>query len=236
MKGKESDLRKWRLPRGRHGLPPELVARSQRERLLAAVVRVTAARGYGATSVADILEEAGVGRESFYRLFDDKRDCMLAAHSALVDHLETTIRAAYDAPGPWVDRIRPSMAAMLDWFAADPAAARVTLVELGAMGEVSLARFREVFDRFTKLLDEGRDANGPAPQRPHASGLAIGAGLARVYEEVVRGRAPELPNVLSELTYEVLVPFVGEEAARAERARAGSTKQRRVDGDPPLLA
>ena len=36
------DLRLWRLPRGRHGLPRELVERSQRERLMAAVVRVSA--------------------------------------------------------------------------------------------------------------------------------------------------------------------------------------------------
>ena len=80
----ESDLRKWRLPRGRHGLPRELVTRSQRERLLAAVVRVAAANGYESTSVADILEEAGVGRESFYELFEDKRDCLLAARGILV--------------------------------------------------------------------------------------------------------------------------------------------------------
>lgn len=52
------DLRLWRLPRGRHGLPRELVERSQRERLLAAVVRVSAAKGYETTSVADILAEA----------------------------------------------------------------------------------------------------------------------------------------------------------------------------------
>ena len=65
MTDSESDLRRWQLPRGRHGLPRELVARSQRERLLAAVVRVTATKGYESTSVADVLEEAGVGRESF---------------------------------------------------------------------------------------------------------------------------------------------------------------------------
>ena len=36
MTDNDSDLRRWRLPRGRHGLPRELVMRSQRERLLAA--------------------------------------------------------------------------------------------------------------------------------------------------------------------------------------------------------
>jgi AcrR family transcriptional regulator len=221
MTEKGEDLRKWRLPRGRHGLPREMVVRSQRERLLAAVVRVAADKGYEATSVADILEEAGVGRESFYELFDDKRDCILAAHAVLVDHLEATVKAVYEEPGPWASRVRKSVAAMLDWFAADPAAARVTVVELAAVGAVSRERFREDFQRFTKLLEDGRD--DPRPGRPQASELAIGAGLARVYEEVVCGRTADLPNLLPELTYELLVPFVGEEAARAEQLRATET-------------
>jgi AcrR family transcriptional regulator len=214
------DLRKWRLPRGRHGLPRELVVRSQRERLLAAVVRVIASKGYKATSVADILQEAGVGRESFYELFDDKRDCLLTAHAVLVDHLEATVRAAYEQPGPWVDRVRKSVAAMLDWFAADPAAARVTVVELAAVGSISRERFQEHFRRFATLLEEGRDESGLDQSRPRASELAIGAGLARVYEEVIQGRAAELPSSLPELTFEILVPFVGEEAARAQERLA----------------
>jgi AcrR family transcriptional regulator len=217
------DLRKWRLPRGRHGLPRELVVRSQRERLLAAVVRVTADKGYEGTSVADILDEAGVGRESFYELFDDKRDCILVAHAILVDHLEASVKAAYDEPGPWVERVRKSIAAMLEWFAADPAAARVTVVELAAIGAVSRERFQEDFRRFIKLLEDGRDETEPGPDRPHAPELAIGAGFARVYEEVVRGRAAELPRLLPELTYEMLVPFVGEEAAKTEQRRAAET-------------
>lgn len=220
MTDESPDLRKWRLPRGRHGLPRELVERSQRERLLAAAVRVTATKGYEAMSVADILAEAGVGRESFYDLFQDKRDCVLAAHTLLIDHLETTVRAVYDEPGPWPDRVRRAIATMLDWFAADPAAARVTIVELAAMGSESRERFQTIFDRFSRILEEGREGYAPDPERPQAAEMAIGAGLARVYEEVVRGRTEELPQLLPDLTYEVLVPFLGEAAARSEERRA----------------
>jgi AcrR family transcriptional regulator len=184
----ESDLRRWRLPRGRHGLPRELVTRSQRERLLAAVVRVTAANGYESTSVADILDEAGVGRESFYELFEDKKDCPLAA--------------------------------MLDWFAADPAATKVIFVELAAVGAASRELFRTDFARFTKLVDDGLDRTEPVPGLPRATALAIAAALARVYEEVVRDHTVELPKLLPELTYEVLIPFLGEETAAAEQRRA----------------
>jgi AcrR family transcriptional regulator len=218
--GSPKDLQRWRLPRGRHGLPRELVTRSQRERLLAAVVRVTAANGYEATSVADILEEAGVGRESFYELFEDKRDCLLAARRILVDDLEAKVAAAYRAPGQWADRIRNALAAMLGWCAEDPAAARVTIVELTAVGPISRQLFREDFRRFIELLDDGLDESEPVPDLPQATSLAVGAAVARLYEEVLRGQATELPSLLPELTYELLVPFVGEEAARTEERHA----------------
>ncbi len=220
MTDNESDLRRWRLPRGRHGLPRELVTRSQRERLLAAVVRVTAARGYESTSVADILGEAGVGRESFYELFEDKKDCLLAARGILVDDLERTIATAYDEPGPWAGRVRDSLAAMLGWFAADPAAAKVVVVEPAAVGTDSRDLFQTDFRRFIDLLDDGLEGDEPVPGMPHATALAVGGVLARVHGEVVRDRTAELPRLLPELTYELLVPFVGEEAARAEKSRA----------------
>jgi AcrR family transcriptional regulator len=212
--------RRWRLPRGRHGLPRELVTRSQRERLLAAVVRVTATNGYESTTVSDILGEAGVGRESFYELFNDKLDCMLAAHTILIDHLEARVQDAYAGPGPWAERVTSALAATLEWFAGDPTAARFTLIELGTAGPVVRARFQADFSRFTELLDAGLDKAGPDPELAGATSLAVGATLARIYEEVVLDRTTELPSLLPNLTYELLVPFLGEEAARAEQRRA----------------
>lgn len=215
------DLRQWRLPRGRHGLPRELVERSQRERLLAAVVRVTAAKGYEATTVADILGEAGVGRESFYELFKDKLDCMLAAHRILLDSLDEQIRAAFEeTEQPWPERVRNALSVTLNWFAADPDAARFLLVELSTVGPAFRAIFQAEYARFTQLFEVGLEDDGPDPDLSRAANLAVGAILARIYEEVVLGRADELPRLLPGLTYELLVPFVGEEVARAEQQRA----------------
>lgn len=208
------DLRKWRLPRGRHGLPRELVERSQRERLLAAVVRVTATKGYEATTVADILGEAGVGRESFYELFDDKLDCMLAAHKVLIDDLEEHVGAAYAADGPWPLRMRSALAATLEWFASDPDVARFALVELSTVGPAFRPRFKAEFARGVTLLEEGAGPDAPEPQVPQAYRLAVGAILARIYEEVVLGRTAGLADLIPALSYELLVPFIGEERAR----------------------
>lgn len=217
------DLRRWRLPRGRHGLPREIVERSQRERLLAATVRVTPAKGYEATTVADILAEAGVGRESFYELFDDKLECMLAAHAILIDDLDGAVRAAYARPGSWPERFRWALGAALEWFAADPEASRFALVELVPAGPISRERFRQVFARFVGLLEDGIGADAPRPDLAQASDLAVSAALARIYEEIQQGRTAQLRELLPTLTFELLVPYVGEEAAREqERAAAAS--------------
>lgn len=208
------------LPRGRHGLSREAVERSQRERLLDAAAQVTAARGYEATTVADIIAEAGVGRETFYELFEDRRDCVLAAHQELLDDLVRHVRAAYEGPGEWVERCRATLRALLEWFAADPALGRFLLVELAAVGPEFHAIFKAGFDRFVATIDAGLDDDLRDSQPLPATSLAVGAAISRVYGEVAAGRTSQLPTLLPQLTYETLVPFLGEPAAR-EAASGG---------------
>jgi AcrR family transcriptional regulator len=225
------DLHLWKLPRGRHGLPRELVARSQRERLLAAVIRVSAAKGYRASSVADVLGEAGVGRETFYRHFKDKEDCFLAANDALVADLEKRVQRAYQGPGAWPERVRAGLAVVLDWFAASPEIARVMLIEMGTVGPIARARFRGTFRRFTALLDEGADLAEGARDLPNIATLAGGAVFARVYEEVALDNGAALPELLPQLTFELLLPYLGEEAAAQERASAERELAERAGAD-----
>jgi AcrR family transcriptional regulator len=201
------------LPRGKHGLPREEVVRSQRERLLAGAARVCAERGYEGTTVARILVEAGVGRETFYELFEDRRDCVLEAHQVLLDDLIGQVREAYAGPGEWVERCRATIRTLLGWFAADPLAGRFLLVELPAVGPEFHERFEAGFDRFVEVIDAGLDPELPEPEPLPATSLAVGAAISRVYGEVAGGRTEELPRLLPSLTYEVLVPFLGEDAA-----------------------
>lgn len=192
---------------------------------MAAVVRVIAAKGYEATTVADILGEAGVGRESFYELFNDKRECMLTAHELLVDDLEAQVKAVYCGPGPWMDRVQKGLAVALHWFAADPAVGRFTLIEVTAVGATSRAMCEADLNRFISLIEEGLEEGegAPSPDLPQAPSLAISATVARIYEAVVRGRTADLPSLLPELTFESLVPFVGEAAAREQEKSAAAT-------------
>jgi AcrR family transcriptional regulator len=213
------------LPRGRHGLPREEVVRSQRERLLTAAAKVCAERGYDATTVATILAEAGVGRETFYELFDDRRTCVLEAHQVLLDGLIERVRVTYSGSGAWVERCRATIATLLDWFAADPLLGRFLLVELAAIGPEFHERFEAGYDRFVAVIDEGLDPELPRSELLPATSLAVGAAISRVYGEVAAGRGEDLSALVPSLTYEVLVPYLGEDAARtaalAEVPQAG---------------
>jgi AcrR family transcriptional regulator len=219
-----SNLHLWKLPRGRHGLPRELILQSQRERLLAGVVRVTATKGYQASSVADILKEAGVGRETFYKHFKNKEDCFVAANDALLADLEAVVKEAYGQPGSWPKRVRRGLAATLEWLAASPGIARVMMIEMGTVGPIASTRFRETFRRFTALLDEGLEFIDKAPNLPNIANIAGGAVFARVYEEVALGSATNLPHLMPQLTFELLLPYLGEEAAGEERDAAAAER------------
>src|SRR5256885_16242709 len=66
-----------RLPRGRHDLPREFVARTQRDRLIDAMARTVATKGYGAP-LTDVCTAAGVSTRAFYEHFAAKEPCFMA--------------------------------------------------------------------------------------------------------------------------------------------------------------
>ena len=129
-----------RLPRGTHGLDPSLVAASQRSRLLEAAGQAVAEKGYAAATIDDIVRGAGVSKKTFYEHFDDKLGCFLAAYEAASDELYEHVTAAQDAAeADWPATTRAGIRAYLRWLAAEPALARVFLIEIAAAGPEALA-------------------------------------------------------------------------------------------------
>ncbi len=208
---------RWRPPRGRHRLPPEVIARSQRDRLLEAAVRVVAEKGYAATTVADLTREAGISRTTFYAMFEDKEGCFLAAYDGIVDALVRRVAAAYEAEEGWPNRARAGLAALLEALAAEPAVARLALVEVGSAGPAAQRRYRAALQRLTPFFDEGRDfAAGGRNLPANTSRMAIGAVAGLISDELTEGRAEYLPNLISEVLFATLVPYIGPAAATRE--------------------
>jgi AcrR family transcriptional regulator len=148
-----SALAAQRLPRGPHSLSREEVAASQRARMLLAMANAAAEKGYPHATVADVIAAAGVSRATFYEHFADKEDCFVAAFDAGVEimlaAMEDTLAGAEGTP---VERLDDVLAAYLGLLAAEPAFARVFLVEVYAAGPRAIERRAELQQRFVDSI------------------------------------------------------------------------------------
>jgi AcrR family transcriptional regulator len=144
-----------RLPRGSHGLDREVVEASQRARLLEAVGRAVAERGYAGATIDDVVRRAGVSKKTFYDHFSDKEECFLAAYEAASEELLLRVVEARGRHDHWEERTRAGIVAYLRWLAADPALARVFLIEVAAAGPRALERRERLRDRYAELIGRG---------------------------------------------------------------------------------
>jgi AcrR family transcriptional regulator len=214
---------RWRPPRGRHRLPPEVVTRSQRERLLEATMRVVAEQGYRATTIAHLTKVAGISRTTFYELFDDKEACFLAAYDSAADLLLRRIATAFEAEETWPQRVRAALETLLESLAAEPEIARLAVLDVSAAGPAAQRRYRAALQRLTPFFDEGRDfAPGGRSLPGNTSRMAIGAVVGLIADELAAGRGEYLTDLLSDVLFATLVPYIGPAAAARE---VGETSQ-----------
>jgi len=224
-----------RLPRGTHGLDPGVVAASQRTRLLEAVGRAVADKGYAGATIDDIVRGAGVSKKTFYDHFADKLDCFLAAYEAASDELLARLREAQSGPEGWLARTRAGIVAYLRWLAAEPALARVFLIEVAAAGPIAAERRERIRDRYAEVLRELQDdARTDIPALPRLPDEVFHALVAAVDEVVVRriresGGAdlPELEPVLLHLHLALLSSSSAGPASARPRS-SGSSRARRA--------
>ncbi|NLA36263.1 MAG: TetR/AcrR family transcriptional regulator [Actinobacteria bacterium] len=181
-----------RLPRGPHSLTRSEVRESQRARLLLATAEAVAEKGYVATSVADILRRAKVSRTTFYELFGDKRDCFIAACEAASELVVAAMTASTPSPSAEpaspLERLDALLEGYLRTIAADPALARVFLVEVYAAGDDAVRQRRGMLERFADLVAETHRGQpgllGTAPDQRFAAEMLVGAVSSMVTNAV----------------------------------------------------
>jgi AcrR family transcriptional regulator len=197
----EDDVR--RLPAGPHGIPPDVVALNQRERLIAAVAEAGAEHGYAETSVAELAHRASVSTATFYKLFAGKRECALEAHGELSERLLKEVdRACGEVEGREA-KVRAGARTVLALFAADAPTARLLTVEVLALGPTGAARNDAAIEAFASRL-----RRGPAVESKSSdSEWAAVAGIAMLIgKRVMAGAAAALPELEDELVAMATAP------------------------------
>jgi AcrR family transcriptional regulator len=139
------------------------VAQIQRARVLAATFEVYARHGAASASVTHIVQRAGVSRRTFYELFADRDECLLAALDDALLRARAAALPCWRAPEPWPARLRGAIAALLCFFEDDPPATRLLLVESLAAGPAALARRAQALAALAAAVDEGRESVAVEP-------------------------------------------------------------------------
>jgi AcrR family transcriptional regulator len=197
---KEGSERARRLPPGPHGLPPELVERNQRERLIAAMAEVCAESGYGNTSVTDVARHAGVSTASFYRQFRDKRECMLASFKELFGRLLGEVERACEAEPELEEKAKVGIRTAAALLAGDPPTARLLAVEIGAVGIEGVRLQHEAIEQLAVRLREAREPGiAASSQVPSAEWAAVAAMTALIARRVAEGES--VPSATLEVIY-----------------------------------
>lgn len=189
---------------------------TRRQSLLEAMVRVVGRQGYKATSVADVIEEAGTSRTTFYKHFEDKHDCFLAAYDMVVERVVGEVVAGCDGQRPWLERMRTGLTTIVELFALDPELARTAIVEVSAAGADARRRHWSAVSRLSEFLDGGRELAGGRELPENIALMAAGAVSGLIFEELLTGRAERLPALLPDLLFAMLVPYIGPSAAAEE--------------------
>ena len=187
------------------------------------MAETVAAKGYAATTVADVVARAGVSRKTFYEHFADREECFLAAYDAAVDALfgavAERVAAGEPAGDDWRARVCAGVRAYLEALASEPAFARTFLVEVRVAGPRAQARRAEVHDRFVEFLRSqstlARQDHPWLPAVPDTVYAAIVGGMDEVVSAwVADGRTADLAQLEPDLSYFQLALLAGPEIAK----------------------
>jgi AcrR family transcriptional regulator len=228
------------------GAPRVQIGDIQRARLISAAVAAIDEVGYTSTTVAHITHRAGVSRRTFYDLFENCEECLLAVLEEILGQLDAELAAAGLEGLAWRERIRAGLWAILCFFDREPALARICVVQSARGSQRVLERREEVLGRLAAAIDEGRREGARQEERlPLTAEGLVGAGASILYTRLLKGEREPLGDLLGELMGMIVLPYLGPAAARRERARPAPPLRRTVAdggsggasgvGVPPVL-
>jgi AcrR family transcriptional regulator len=212
------------------------VSEIQRQRILAAMADVTAERGAAAVTVAHIVARSGVSRRTFYELFSDREECLLAALDQAIRRAKDAVLPAYEAPGRWRERIRAGLAAMLQFLDEEPAMARLCVVESLGAGPRALERHTQIVQALIAAVDKGRTEARPGKRPPPLTAEGtVGAALAVIHARLLVPNRKPLSPLTPALMGLIVHPYLGQPAAERELSKPApqiQTNKRSRTTDP----
>jgi len=174
------------------------VVSEHRHRLLEGMAHAVAAKGYGDTTIADIVREAGVSRRTFYEHFSTKAECLIALYEAASHNALKVLRDAIDPSHEWQTQVEQALAAYLSSMAANPVLLRTLFIEilgLGAEGLQSRRRVNQEIADFMLIAINGSEGQ-EAPLSPRMAMAVVGGITELILQYIEQDRVAHLQELV----------------------------------------
>ncbi len=166
-----ADGRPTRLYRG---LTAEQRDARRRSQLLDAALELFGAKGYSATTIADLCARARITQRSFYEHFQTREGLLLALYDELIEkHSEQVANALADHSDDAAAALRAAVAAAVRGFLEDERAARVVMMEIVGVGPQAERRRFEVINLYVEMIAREAAALPRAPRDAEARRVAV---------------------------------------------------------------
>jgi AcrR family transcriptional regulator len=187
-----------RLPRGRHGLSRDEVVAVQRQRMFDALAAVITEKGYAAATVSDVIELAGVSRETFYEQFKSKQDCFEQAFDEAASAMVEVLGAELVSGVTPMELFERLLGTYLRLLSGNPELARLFLVEVYAAGPEANRRRAVVQEQLVGAVVELFAARKQNDR--FACEALVAATSSMVTARLLAGRADDLVELRGPLT------------------------------------
>ncbi len=192
--------------------------KSQQERIVDATAAIVAEKGLAGLTIPEIARRASVSNKTFYEIYPSKHDAFLGAQKVGMHQALRIAVEAYEERMPdWPRAVAAGLRALIDYLVSEPDHAHLSIVDtFGASPETIVIR-DEILRGFAALPAAAATSSRPTGSRcrrwpPRLSSAACGRCSTTTSQS---GRLAELPAAAPQLTFMLLVPFLGPERAAA---------------------
>ena len=166
----------------------------KRRQILAAAVRVFARKGFHASRVGDIAEEAGVAHGLLYHYFDSKDELLETIFHETWSELLAAMRDVEESDAPAREQLRGVAAILLRSWRRDPELVRVLVREVARSPQLQerLVEVGEAFAAIRRMIERGQaDGDFRADLDPRLASFVFYGALEETLTGWAFGQLPD---------------------------------------------
>jgi len=177
-------------------LDTDVSNREHRSRLLEGMAHAVSRKGFGDTTVGDVVGEAGVSRRTFYEHFESKAECLVALYEAASHNALKVLRDSIRPGHAWQTQVDAALRAYLGCLASNPVLVRTLFIEILHLGAEGLASRRRVNQEIADFIVRTVNDDGGASITPKMAMAIVGGINELVLEYIEQDKVARLEELV----------------------------------------